>query len=206
MQKRNTRDFILLEAFKLYATKTYEQASFTELEEKTGLTRGAIMYYFKTKEILFTEVCDKFLLKESSILDKLEVKANEVSSLNHFISEYISIVSDLKEYMKNLGIKNYNKAFINVTLQATFYYPSFEIKASKWQTMQIYLWKNMIKKAIQSGEIRSDIDCDVVADLFEDVYCGISYAGLVYPDGIDINRLQNALKFVYNSLKETKIA
>jgi AcrR family transcriptional regulator len=204
MIKKNTKELILLEAFKLFATKTYEQSSFTELEEKTGLTRGAVMYYYKTKDLLFMDVCDRFLIQESSVFEKLEARTSKVNSLKEFIHQYILIITELKEHMKQYDIKNYNKAFINITLQATHYYPSFELKAAKWQMLQIHLWKKMIEKAVQTNEIRNDIDCGLTAELFEDIHCGISYAGMIYPDGIDLDRLRKAYNLAYNLLTVNK--
>lgn len=200
MTKKNTKEFILHEAFKLFSTKTYEQASFTELEEKTGLTRGAVMYYYKTKDLLFMAVCDRFLIQESSIFERLEAKTSTTISLKEFIDQYILTIAQIKEHMQQYGIRNYNKAFINITLQATHYYPSFEINAAKWQMLQIHLWKKMLQRAIQTNEIRRDIDCGVTAELFEDIHCGISYAGMIYPDGIDLDRLRKAYYLAYNLL------
>lgn len=199
--KKNTKELILLEAFKLFSICTYEQVTFTELERKTELTRGAIMYYFKTKDLLFIEVCNKFLFRESSVLDKLEVKAKNVETLMDLIEAYISAIYDLKEYMNSLEINNYNKAYINVTLQATHYYPHFEAKAKKWQSMQINLWKKMIVIGIESNEIKKDIDQDTIANLFEDIYCGISYSGMIYPNGIDIDHLRKSFHYLYDSIK-----
>ncbi|MCD8177643.1 MAG: TetR family transcriptional regulator [Tannerellaceae bacterium] len=203
--RKNTKDLILLEAFRLFATKTYEQVTFTELEEKTELTRGAIMYHFKTKELIFTSMCDKYLLQETSILDKLESKIEAGISLKNFINEFIQSIHELKEKTKELGIDNYSKALINITNQTQYYYPGFNIKAAKWQIMQILLWKRALKAAVRNQEIRNDTDCEEVAELFEDIHCGISYASIVYPDGIDIQRLQKAFYYLYQSLLHSNV-
>lgn len=202
MKRKNSKDLILLEAFKLFSTKTYEQVTFNELEEKTKLTRGAIMYHFKTKELIFISMCDKFLLQETSILSKLEAKAEENISLKSFIDEFINVIIIQKEHTKSLGIENYNKALINITNQTLYYYPNFSVKATKWQVMQIQIWRRILKQAIRNKEIKHDVDYVEVAELLEDIYCGISYAGMMYPDGIDVKRLRSAYHYIYSTLLE----
>lgn len=199
---KNTKETILFEAFKLFATRTYEQVTFTDLENCTKLTRGAIMYYFKTKELIFKTVCDKYLLSESSILKKIDDKIIPNTTLKELIELYFGVISDIKIETANLGIKNMNRALVNITNQASYYYPNFEIKANNWQVIQIQLWKKVLAFAVKNGEIKSEIDIDVASDLFEDIYCGISYAAIIYPDGIEIERLERAFNFVYNLIKK----
>ncbi len=196
-----TKELILTHAFKLFATNTYEQVTFTELESSLNITRGAIMYHFKTKELIFQAMCDKFLLIESSILTCLKKYTTPEITLKDFISIYVKAIMEIKRKTASFGIKNFNKALINITNQATYYYPSFEVKALRWQIMQIELWKNILNESKIKSEIRPDIDIDTLADLFEDIYCGISYSGIIFPDGIDVKRLEDAFNFVYKTIK-----
>jgi AcrR family transcriptional regulator len=202
MTKRDTKGLILTEAFRLFAKHTYEQVTFNELEAATRLSRGAIMYHYKTKELIFKSMCDQFLLKESSVLERLNTEISSDMTLKALIDLYIRVIADLKADFKEMGIGNMNKALINITNQATFYYPNFEIKGMKWKIMQVQLWQSMLKKAAERNEIKADVDFEVVAELFEDTYCGIAYSGLVYPEGIDMAYLQKAFDFIYNSIKK----
>ena len=202
MTKRDTKGLILTEAFRLFAKHTYEQVTFNELETATKLSRGAIMYHFKTKELIFKSMCDRFLLKESSVLERLNAQISSDMTLKALIDLYIRVITDLKADYKEIGIGNMNKALINITNQATYFYPNFEIKAMKWKVMQVQLWQSMLKKAAESKEIKADVDFEVVAELFEDTYCGIAYSGIIYPEGIDTAYLQKALNFIYNSIKK----
>ena len=51
-----TKNRLLIEAFKLFAHKPYDRVTFADLEEVTGLSRGAILYHIKTKENLFLKL------------------------------------------------------------------------------------------------------------------------------------------------------
>lgn len=201
MAKKDTKGMILTEAFNLFATHTYEQVTFNELEASTNLSRGAIMYHYKTKELIFKSMCDRFLLKESSILERLNEQMTSEITLKALIDCYIDIIAELKIHFREIGISNMNKALINITNQATYYYPNFEIKAMKWKVMQVQLWNTMLKKAVKSKEIKENIDTEMISELLEDTYCGIAYSGLIYPEGIDIEYLRKAFEFIYQSIK-----
>ena len=56
-----TKNRLLIEAFKLFAHKPYDRVTFADLEEVTGLSRGAILYHIKTKENLLRE---RFLVEK----------------------------------------------------------------------------------------------------------------------------------------------
>ena len=45
---------ILLESFKLFATKPFSDITFTDIEKVTGLSRGAILYHFNRIFCLLT--------------------------------------------------------------------------------------------------------------------------------------------------------
>lgn len=152
--------------------------------------------------MIFKTVCDKYLLNESSILKKLDDKITPGTTLKELIELYVKIISGIKVESASLGIKNMNRALVSITNQASYYYPNFEIKANNWQAIQIQLWKKVLTSATKNGEVKSDIDLDVAADLFEDIYCGISYTAIVYPDGMEIEKLEKAFKFVYNLIKK----
>lgn len=54
-----SRQKILREAFKLFATKLYDRVSFSVMEKEIGISRGSMIYYFKNKEGLFRELKGK---------------------------------------------------------------------------------------------------------------------------------------------------
>lgn len=200
--RKNSKNLIAQEAFKLFATNTYEQVTYSELEKSTKLTRGALIYHFKTKEDIFKFICDKYILQDSSILIKLNEKIKSTISLKNFIKSYIEVVNEMKIHYEKLGIKNLNKALVNITNQATYYYPNFEIKVMKCQVMQVQLWNNILKQAVEQGEIKENTNINILSELFEDVYCGIAYSGIVYPDGIEIDRLEKAFFQIYETIKQ----
>lgn len=197
--KEDSIEKILDVAFMFYATKPYEKVVLEELAKHTNITSGGILYHFKSKNALFTQMCDKFLLEETSLFLKLEKYEN--STFNEYIEQYLSVLKKQKHKAKVLGVDNLNKALINITNQALFYYPEFTAKGQKWIELQIEQWEKMLIKAMNKGEIRSNIDIEKVSQLFETTYCGVSYTSIASENGIDLNELKNLFVFIYDSLK-----
>ncbi len=200
-RKSVSRDLILNAAFVLYSTRTYDQVRFDDFENITKLSRGAILYHFKNKELIFKTMCDKFLLEESSMFIKLEMYEKD-TKLYDYIKQYIKTLEAFKKQANELGVKNLNKAMINITLQAMFYYPDFAKKGHQWQLDQINQWKKTLTSAVLRGEIRDDIDIDVISELFEDVYCGLAYSSLPLKDGINLKKLETEFYFIYDNIKK----
>lgn len=191
---------ILDVAFLFYATKPYDKVVFEEMAKSTDITSGGIFYHFKSKQALFEQMCNKFLLEETSMFLKLEKYEGE--TFEEYIEAYINTLKEQKQKAKELGVENLNMALINITNQALFYYPEFAEKGQKWVDLQIAQWRKVIIKSMVKGEISENVDVDFVAQLFEDIYCGLSYLSIANKDGIDFCKLRESFVFLYNSLKK----
>ena len=97
-----TKDFILLEAFKLFASKQYIKVTFDDIEKATQLSRGAILYHIKSKDVLFAEVVDAFLINKLSIAKVYE----EGISLDVLLSRFIQFCREEKKRNRLNGGKN----------------------------------------------------------------------------------------------------
>ena len=62
-----SRQKILREAFRLFATRLYDRVSFSVMEKEIGISRGSMIYYFRNKEGLFKEVVNTFVFNASSV-------------------------------------------------------------------------------------------------------------------------------------------
>ena len=204
--KKNTKDVILDEAFRLFGQHTYEQVTFKELEQATKLSRGAIMYHFETKEMIFRSMCDRCLLEKTSILsiinEKLGDESYENISLKNYIDSYIDTVRELVEYGNSRNLKHIHKAIINITNQTIYYYPDFQKKSLKFKFQQIQLWKDKFMIARKKGEINDKIDLDLISETFENIYSGIVYGSIIYEDGIELlSELKKTFGLMYRLIK-----
>lgn len=190
-----TKDLILKEAYKLFAVKPYDKVTIADLEKSIEVTRGAIFYYLKNKEALFIEVCNRFMLNANSFQFQ-----QQYSNLNDFFGDFIAWIEHEKATLKEYGIQNLNYTHVHLTNQAISYYPNFLEKAMAWQNRLKDLFYTHLKQAQERGEIKESLDLHFVSSLFFNVYCGVSYNGMILPYGIDTQSLKEDFLFVYNSI------
>lgn len=195
-----SKEKILKEAYRLFAEKTYEKVTFKDLEIKTDFTRGGLVQHVKNKNNLFKEVFNKYMLSDTSIVKSL--KENEYNTLYCFIDVLISWIKIIKADMAKLGINNYNWAYVNLTYQAKFYYPNFTSEAKEWEDLEIDIWKKVISNAIENNEISQNCDVDILANTFHNLYIGYSYSGIILPNGVDLEKMENSMKFIYSTIKK----
>ncbi len=199
VKKSKTKDMLLLEAYKLFTIKPYDQVTFTDLENATKLSRGAILYHIKNKENLFREVINAYVFERNSLHFLLE--NNPKIGLWSFILLFLEFCKQEKEEMKELGIQNINLAMFNVECAAFFFYPDMREIAKEWVDNEVEVWKQVLNNALANKEIKEDTDIMFMAALFENLYLGNSYHGVVLTKGHDLNMLKKGLTVLYNTIK-----
>lgn len=193
----NTRKKLLSIAFKLFSSNSYENVSFSELEKASGISRGSMVYYFKNKKSLFSEVLETFVFDKSSVKQVPEPYRH---SLIAFYNYFIEILERERCKLNDLGIKNSNEAFFFIEMSALLNIGDFRTKASTWYEEEKAIWCNIIENAIYSNEIRSDIDFNNIADLFERIYLGASFMGVFSVFGADLSILRTNFDQLYSIL------
>lgn len=196
-----TKNRLLIEAFKLFATKPYDRVTFADLEKATGLSRGAILYHVKTKENLFLDVVKRFIFERNGV--SMTPKESQ-SNLQLFLTSFIEACQKEKKEMADLGILNVNNAMLNIEISAFFALPGMREIAYEWYSTEKETWKSVLKKAIYNKEIRNDIDIKTLVGLFENIYLGASFEGIVYPDGYKIDQFEKEVMTLYNLIKTEK--
>lgn len=196
---KSTKSRLLIEAFKLFALKPYDRVTFADLEEATGLSRGAILYHIKSKENLFMDVVKSFIFERNSVLSIPETCRQ---SLNLFISEFVLSCQKEKDELMNIGISNVNNAMLNIEISAFFIIPEVREYANEWYRRERDFWRIVVNNAVINKEIRNDIDVDTFVDIFVNAYLGTSFEGIVYENGYNINKLEKVFKQIYDLIKQ----
>lgn len=193
-----TKNKILIEAIKLYASKPYDRVTFADLEEVTGLSRGAIMYHIKTKEKLFLDVVKSFVFERNSVSI---ISENYQKNLKLFINQFILSCQKEKDELTNIGILNINNAMLNIEISAFFVMPKMRKYAYEWYNKEREIWKIVVNNSIINNEISSNLDIDTITDLFVNVYLGTSFEGVIYKNGYKISKLEKELNLLYDLIK-----
>lgn len=194
-----SRQKILIEAFRLFATMPYERVSFSVLEKEIGISRGSMVYYFKNKEGLFQEVLKTLIYGTSSI--KAVPEAYRLS-LCSFYNYFVEILKREQEKIKQSGIVNLNEALMRIESSALSYVENFKELTAQWLDEEQQIWRTVIENAINTGEIKSSIDSSVLSHVFEDCYLGDAFKGVFSYDGYNIRELKREFDQIYELLKK----
>lgn len=192
-----TKDRIIEEAFKLFLNNNFEKVSISDLEKSVGKTRGAIFYFFKTKEEIFNEVIETYIIKTQNPYEKFSM--DDHLSLDQFISLYINGINTTMSRMLSLSVVNIYMQYFSLYLQASRIYPNFAEIMTQNAVEEINLWEKVINRAVQSKEIK-EINTRHYATLFRSCFLGLAFDRcLSY--GLNTEELLSIYKNIYNQIK-----
>lgn len=194
-----TKERLIKEAFKLFVQKPYDKVTFSDLEEITGLSRGAILYYFKKKEHMYDLALKTYVFSFSSNL--IIAKNGIYNTFAEFIDLFIIQIRNQERFFNELGINNMNRAMMNLESQAFYFFPQIIEYSKQWHDQEIITWRDLLDKFIATGEIKNSINVEKTAKIFENLYLGISYSGVTTVNGCDIDDMRDQLFEVYSMIK-----
>lgn len=194
-----SKNKILIEAFKLFASKPFDKVTFADLENATGLSRGAILYHVKTKENLFNMTLDELIFKRTTIA----IAPNTTGLWDH-IEVFIQERIDEQEYFASLGIANINKAFMNVECSAFAYSTKMQEFSTSWLKRELEYWTVIFDNAIATGEILKSVEPILDSNIFLNIFMGASYIGASLLNGYDLLKLKEEYRILYDRIKNDK--
>lgn len=188
-----SRQKIILESFKLFASKSLNDITFADIEMTTGLSRGAILYHFKTKEQIFSEVVNKLITNNENKLPDIDVQ----KSLWENIESFVSMKKKHQDLFTSIGILNINRAYIHIVVNGMAFSEEIKDALSLRRKREIVYWKTLLLMAIENGEINKELDVETYIQLFLDIFYGYSYTCMMLPNGLDIDFLLKQFRQLY---------
>lgn len=197
--KKDSKNFILKEAFKLFTVKNFEKVTLADIESKTNFCRGTILYHIKNKENLFINVINEFFF--SSLNLYYPISSNKVQSVKEYIRlkrNHLSSI-DLWFYNEKISI-NPSCAFFNILSQANQYYPQFTKKMSTFLKEDYDNWMRIIELGILTRELKPTINPQKVVQVFQNLYIG-SYLGSTFESNTSLSDHIESLHTIYEIIK-----
>ncbi len=192
----NTRDHILETAFKLFSSKGFKEITMQDLVKASGLSKGAFYHYFKSKKELYESAFEKYL---SGFVNEMKLETGGEISVRELLKQIFSKFAVLAENIqqsKNEGDGEGLSAYMLV-LQSATQQPSLREKFKEFGQSYYYQFNLMMKKAIDSGEIRKDIDVEVFTHHIAALMEGLV---LVYSFGIEMGSLSGTFNRIIDQL------
>ena len=161
---QDTKEYILQKAFKTFLINGYDSTSMTILQKEFAMSRGAMYRYFSGKEELFQAVVDKFFWGLINFLHpQYDKNITVIDLIDNKIKTLENVANRLKQAEEfETVILNYN-AFV---VQASKHYPGFIDKFRNHRNAEMKQWEFAIRNSINKGEVRQDIDVEIMAKIF----------------------------------------
>ena len=103
---RNTRKTIVKTAKKMIYHRGFAATTYGEISKETGIAKGNIQYYFKSKEALLFATLDERAHNIKAGLKAWEAKPDPKARISHFIGMLELMAVDLSKYGCPVGTLN----------------------------------------------------------------------------------------------------
>lgn len=196
------KEHIILTSFKLFLNKGYKEVSMSMIVKETGMSKGALYHYFKNKQELFIETVDSIYL--SVIPFKEEMLVNPDVSFYDYMQMYIDKVKSISRVIYNyLGNQVLCMGNLRLMLDVANYAPELKVKIEETKYNELAFFKEIIKIGISKGEIRADLDGELLAFQFQSIQQGI-ITNSIFTDTMNLLHvnLERVLNQFYNLIKK----
>jgi len=194
---KDTRDFIIDEAYRLFLSHSYEAVSISMISEAIGFTKGALYHHFKNKEELFRAVIDKHFPVTSITVDEDNITLKEYTSL--CIEHTHKILKAIFGKGEKVILVNY----LSLIADCFRHYEGFTENKSRVVDEAVKSVEIIIANAIKRREIRKDINIRVVALQYFSLSIGLA-GDLVRTSSVEsaIKSMKDQLNQLYYLLKK----
>jgi AcrR family transcriptional regulator len=201
MRKTQTKDNIMLNAFKLFLKKGFTDVSINEIVKNAGTTKGGFFHYFESKDHLYREIIETYLVScfeiaSHSILDTNETLYGKLKAYFDFIpnSDKVMLI------MINDPNISYRSLYLLI-MEALKKYDYF-IDQYKEIFQRIYqLIKEQLAKGLQNKEIAKNVDIDAVAYQIITLYEGMLRLWVINPEMFSKKENDRIIEQLWNSIR-----
>ena len=164
----DTKEYIIDQAYSLFLTKSYEAVSISDISKAIGFTKGALYHHFLNKEELFKAVIDKYL--KISAMGNLKPDITLAEYIRENVEHARQIVDAIRIEPQQFVPVNY----LSLIIDAFRHYPGYDRDNVQLFSVETTRIKNILDHAVEIGEIRNDIDTQVMALNFLSIAVGIA--------------------------------
>ena len=98
--RKNRREFIVEEASKLFARTGYQAATMDELSAMTGLNKGTIYYYYKSKSDILYDMSISIADRSLNLIAPAVKMEHASDSIGHIIEIQVRWISDHRDAVR----------------------------------------------------------------------------------------------------------
>lgn len=155
IEEEGTKNQIIEAAVKLFPQNGYERTSMKEIAQQAGVTKPAVYYYFDNKKELFKELVQ---IGQKHSISKIK---NVVKSDQNIKDKLVDLIMSRFEFHKNNPtIEKFSRWII--TSGFKYIVDIMEDQEYKIFQRKRELFTNLIKEEIEKGNVKNDIDLDIL--------------------------------------------
>ncbi len=188
-----SKERILNIALYFFLKKPYTEVTMNEILKASGLSKGGFYHHFESKEALYHEVIDHFIL--GSFLTELRHFSSNPYDLSfrEFIPFYIKSSLDHLIELADSTLKDSRLKIDDVNLYMVLFdmmkhYKGFNIILEKLHESEIVMFETVINKAKENGELKKELDSHSLASHVHTLMHGISVLSIFDEKFEDIDK------------------
>ena len=199
IMRKSHKEELFSAAFRLFILHGYDGVSFSDIEKATGMSRGAIFHYVDTKQDLFRQVVEMFVIDKQSI--DMKIKYGKDPSLHDFIGAYAQGVKrtmkDVRQIIgEDVSMAAGSRAYLNIIQQVATLVPDLFKLYQQCMDREQQVWQQVITRAIERKEIQPEIDAELLAQTFISLFYGRAYRDSL-SNGLDADLLKRQMLQLY---------
>jgi AcrR family transcriptional regulator len=146
------KDQILDAASEVFADKGVHEARMDDISEKAGLSKGALYWYFKSKDDLIISIFERMFKREFDELNKLPQENGSATEKIKFLTE--RVIEDVNHMLRLMPIMY---EFIALASRRKFVQDAFKY----YINIYVDILESIIQQGINQGEFREVKPLDV---------------------------------------------
>ncbi|MGB8657422.1 MAG: TetR/AcrR family transcriptional regulator [Candidatus Zixiibacteriota bacterium] len=172
----DTKERIAKTALRLFLQRGYEKTSLNHIAREVGITKPAIYHHFKNKDQLFHQVLTLFFEEMSRWSLSRFGSCRTLRDLLKAYFQSLRSFRDVAGILLGQPARQAPYSFLELFLAASKKDPSIQKRIENGFLVTRRFLKKRLLEAQKRGEIRSDVDCEVLA--FE-IHALIEGTGLI---------------------------
>ncbi|MEI6682213.1 MAG: TetR/AcrR family transcriptional regulator [Bacteroidota bacterium] len=194
---KDTREYIIDEAYRLFLNHSYEAVSISMISDAIGFTKGALYHHFKNKQELYRAVIDKHFP-----ISLVDVDVN-VITLEDFTDACIDHIHSMLKVIFGSDEKFVPVNYLSLIADCFRHYEGFAESKTHIMDKAVKDVEIIIENAIRRGEVRRDINVKVVALQYFSLSVGLA-GDLIRNNSVEsaIGSLKGQLNQLYYLLKK----
>jgi AcrR family transcriptional regulator len=185
-QSARSRKALIEAATALFAERGYGETSVQAIGARAGVSRGSIFWHFGSKEGLLWAVVERaFESWETEVLVPDVGDATGVEAMRRALAAHRRFLTEQAEALR---------LFYVLIFEALGPRPDLAQEFARLHVRLREMTVDWIRQAIETGEMRRDLNADAVVIFITGALGGLAYQWLLDPGGFDLGRAYEDLE------------